>query len=176
MTLNDPVSGESAGDSIPASLDSAGDGVGDVAHGESVEALSDAAARLRESVQRVIVGKDEAIDLALGALLCRGHVLLEDVPGIGKTTLAKALADSLACDFKRIQFTPDLMPGDVLGVNILNMGSGEFDFKPGPIFSISIETTSPPCSVKSGGGMIPVPVRTVVPSGTGLWRCSQSAR
>lgn len=135
MTLNDPAGGESAADATPASLDGAGDGAGDLARGESVERLSDAAARLRESVQRVIVGKDEAIDLALVALLCRGHVLLEDVPGIGKTTMAKALAQSLACDFKRIQFTPDLMPGDVLGVNILNMQSGEFDFRPGPIFA-----------------------------------------
>ena len=135
MTLNEPASGESAADATPASLDGAGDGAGDLARGESVERLSDAAARLRESVQRVIVGKDEAIDLALVALLCRGHVLLEDVPGIGKTTMAKALAQSLACDFKRIQFTPDLMPGDVLGVNILNMQSGEFDFRPGPIFA-----------------------------------------
>lgn len=103
--------------------------------GNSIEWLSASAARLRESVQRVIVGKDEAIDLALVALLCRGHVLLEDVPGIGKTTMAKALASSLACDFKRIQFTPDLMPGDVLGVNILNMQTGVFDFRPGPIFA-----------------------------------------
>ena len=117
----------------PASPD--GDGVGDAARGESIEWLSEAAVRLRASVQRVIVGKDEAIDLALVALLCRGHVLLEDVPGIGKTTMAKALAESLACDFKRIQFTPDLMPGDVLGVNILNMQSGEFEFRPGPIFA-----------------------------------------
>ena len=135
MTINDPAGGESAADATPASLDSAGDGAGDLARGESIERLSDVAARLRESVQRVIVGKDEAINLALVALLCRGHVLLEDVPGIGKTTMAKALAQSLACDFKRIQFTPDLMPGDVLGVNILNMQSGEFDFRPGPIFA-----------------------------------------
>ena len=137
VPLIDPVSSESEGDAIPASPDGAGDGavVSDVARDESVERLRDVAARLRESVQRVIVGKDEAIDLALVALLCRGHVLLEDVPGIGKTTMAKSLAESLACDFKRIQFTPDLMPGDVLGVNILNMQTGEFDFRPGPIFT-----------------------------------------
>ncbi len=124
---NEPARNEPAVNTDPASADGAG--------GETAEWLSDAAARLRESVQRVIVGKDDAIDLALIALLCRGHVLLEDVPGIGKTTMAKALAESLACDFKRIQFTPDLMPGDVLGVNILNMQSGEFDFRPGPIFT-----------------------------------------
>ena len=72
------------------------------------------------NVQKVIVGKDEAINLALVALFCRGHILIEDVPGIGKTTLGKALAASLGCSFKRIQFTPDLMPGDVLGVNYFN--------------------------------------------------------
>ena len=93
------------------------------------------ATRLRDSVQRVIVGKDRAIDLAIIALLCRGHVLIEDVPGIGKTTMAKALAQSLGCTFKRIQFTPDLMPTDVLGVNFYNQKSGDFEYRPGPIFS-----------------------------------------
>ncbi|HBJ32973.1 MAG TPA: AAA family ATPase, partial [Dehalococcoidia bacterium] len=71
--------------------------------------------KIRHSVQRVIVGKDDVIDLAIIALLCKGHVLVEDVPGIGKTTMAKALAQSLGCTFNRIQFTPDLMPTDVLG-------------------------------------------------------------
>ena len=93
------------------------------------------AAALRERVQQVIVGKDEVIDLALIALLCRGHVLIEDVPGIGKTTLAKALAESLGCTFKRIQFTPDLVPADVIGVNFFNQKSSEFEFLPGPVFS-----------------------------------------
>ena len=93
------------------------------------------AARLRDSVQQVIVGKDKAIDLAIISLLCRGHVLVEDVPGIGKTTMAKALAQSLGCTFKRIQFTPDLMPTDVLGVNFYNQKSGDFEYRPGPIFS-----------------------------------------
>ena len=97
--------------------------------------LKELAGRMRENVQKVIVGKGEAIDLALVALLCRGHGLIEDVPGIGKTTLAKALAASLDCEFRRIQFTPDLMPGDVLGVNIFNMQSQEFEFRAGPIFS-----------------------------------------
>jgi MoxR-like ATPase len=90
---------------------------------------------IRESVQRVIVGKSETIDLAVLALLCRGHVLLEDVPGTGKTTLAKALAASLDCQFGRIQFTPDLVPADVLGVNFYNMSKSEFEFRPGPVFS-----------------------------------------
>ncbi|MCI0774854.1 MAG: MoxR family ATPase [Chloroflexi bacterium] len=93
------------------------------------------ATEIRESIQRVIVGKSEAIDLAVVALLCRGHVLLEDVPGTGKTTLAKALAASLDCQFGRIQFTPDLVPADVLGVNFYNMSKSEFEFRPGPVFS-----------------------------------------
>ena len=97
--------------------------------------LSEVAARIRENVQKVIVGKDEAINLTTVALLCRGHVLIEDVPGIGKTTMAKALAQSLGASFKRIQFTPDLMPTDVLGVNFFNQKSSEFEFRPGPIFS-----------------------------------------
>ncbi len=100
-----------------------------------VKQVSDLAGRIRDNVQRVIVGKGESIDLALVALLCRGHVLVEDVPGIGKTTLAKALAQSLGSTFKRIQFTPDLMPGDVLGVNFFNQKTSEFEFREGPIFS-----------------------------------------
>ena len=101
----------------------------------SVGQVRDLATRIRENVQKVIVGKDEAINLALVALLCRGHILVEDVPGIGKTTLSKALAQSLGCTFKRIQFTPDLMPGDVLGVNFFNQKTSEFEFRPGPVFS-----------------------------------------
>ena len=97
--------------------------------------VQEMATRIRESVQRVIVGKDEAINYAIIALLCRGHVLVEDVPGIGKTALSKALAQSLGCSFKRIQFTPDLMPTDVLGVNFYNQRTSDFEFRPGPIFS-----------------------------------------
>ena len=99
-----------------------------------VARVQEVATRLRESVQLVIVGKGEVIDLTIVALLCRGHILVEDVPGIGKTTLSKALAQSLGCTFKRIQFTPDLMPTDVLGVNFYNQKSGDFEFRPGPIF------------------------------------------
>ena len=102
---------------------------------ESVAVVHDLAKRVRENVQRIIVGKSDAIDLVVIALLCRGHALIEDVPGTGKTTLTKALASSLRCDFHRIQFTPDLVPADVLGVNFYNMNSGEFEFRPGPIFS-----------------------------------------
>ena len=100
-----------------------------------VDAVQDLASRVRRGVQQIIVGKDDVIDLAIVALLCRGHILVEDVPGIGKTTLAKALAQSLGCVFGRVQFTPDLMPIDVLGVNFYNQKSGDFEFRPGPIFS-----------------------------------------
>jgi MoxR-like ATPase len=91
--------------------------------------------KIRENVQRVIVGKDDVIDLALVGVLCEGHILLEDVPGIGKTTLARALAASLGCTFKRIQFTPDLLPSDVTGINWFNQKSQEFEFRPGPVIT-----------------------------------------
>lgn len=97
--------------------------------------IGDVAKRLRENIQTVIVGKDEPIQLALVAVLCEGHVLIEDVPGIGKTTLASALARSLGCSFKRIQFTPDLLPSDVTGLNWFNQKNQEFEFRPGPIMS-----------------------------------------
>ena len=100
-----------------------------------VDRVQEVAARIRGGVQQVIVGKGDVIDLAVIALLCRGHILMEDVPGVGKTTLAKALAQSLGCAFGRIQFTPDLMPIDVLGVNFFNQKSGDFEFRAGPIFS-----------------------------------------
>ena len=88
-----------------------------------------------DNVARVIVGKDDVIELCLVALLCEGHILLEDVPGIGKTTLAKALARSVGCTFKRIQFTPDLLPSDVTGVLYFNQKSQEFEFRPGPVMA-----------------------------------------
>ena len=100
-----------------------------------VDSIQGLASRVRRGVRQIVVGKDEVIDLAIVALLCRGHILVEDVPGIGKTTLAKALAQSLGCAFGRVQFTPDLMPIDVLGVNFYNQKSGDFEFRPGPIFS-----------------------------------------
>ena len=102
---------------------------------KTVSHVRDAASSIRENVQKVIVGKDQPINMALVALLCQGHVLLEDVPGTGKTTMAKALAQSLGCDFHRIQCTPDLMPSDVLGVNFYNQRSGDFEFREGPVFS-----------------------------------------
>jgi MoxR-like ATPase len=97
--------------------------------------IAETARKLRENIQKVIVGKDEAINLALTAVLCEGHILLEDVPGIGKTTLARALAVSLGCTFRRIQFTPDLLPSDVTGLNWFNQKKQEFEFRPGPIIS-----------------------------------------
>src|SRR4051794_7265351 len=87
------------------------------------------------NVERVIVGKREEVELALVALICQGHLLIEDVPGVGKTVLAKSLARSIGCNFKRIQFTPDLLPSDVTGVSIYNQKSGEFEFRPGPVIA-----------------------------------------
>jgi len=83
----------------------------------------------------VIVGKDEVIDLVLAAVLCEGHILFEDVPGIGKTTLARALAISLGCTFQRIQFTPDLLPSDVTGINWFNQKDQAFEYRPGPVMT-----------------------------------------
>ncbi|MCI0393313.1 MAG: MoxR family ATPase [Chloroflexi bacterium] len=97
--------------------------------------IAETAARLRENIQKVIVGKDEIIELTLIAILCEGHLLLEDVPGTGKTTLAKTIARSLHCTFQRIQFTPDLLPSDVTGIYYYNQKHQEFEFRPGPIFS-----------------------------------------
>ncbi|MGH2535475.1 MAG: AAA family ATPase [Thermomicrobiales bacterium] len=97
--------------------------------------IAEAAARIRANIQKVIVGKDAVINLALVAVLCEGHILIEDVPGIGKTTLAKTLAASLGLAFRRIQFTPDLLPSDVTGVNTFNQKRQEFEFRPGPIFA-----------------------------------------
>jgi MoxR-like ATPase len=97
--------------------------------------ISKLASRLRKNVQKVIVGKDQAIDIALAAVLCEGHILLEDVPGIGKTTLARALSVSLGCSFQRIQFTPDLLPSDVVGINWFNQKSQAFEYRPGPVMS-----------------------------------------
>jgi MoxR-like ATPase len=97
--------------------------------------LAETATRLRDNIQKVIIGKAEIIDLALIAMLCEGHLLLEDVPGTGKTTLAKTIAASLGCSFRRVQFTPDLLPSDVTGIYYFNQKSQEFEFRPGPIMS-----------------------------------------
>jgi MoxR-like ATPase len=91
------------------------------------------AERIIGNVEKVIIGKEAEVRLALVALLCQGHVLIEDVPGVGKTILARSLAVSAGCNFRRIQFTPDLLPSDVTGVSIYNQKAGDFEFRPGPI-------------------------------------------
>ena len=100
-----------------------------------METIVEFARTVHENVARVIVGKDDVVDLLLVALLAGGHVLLEDVPGTGKTTLARALAISLGLQFKRVQCTPDLLPNDISGVSVYHPPTGEFQFRPGPIFS-----------------------------------------
>jgi len=93
------------------------------------------AARIVDNIQQVFIGSAETIRLLLAAVLCEGHILLEDVPGTGKTTLARALAVSLGCSFQRIQFTPDLLPSDVTGLSWFNQKTSEFEFRPGPLMT-----------------------------------------
>ncbi len=105
---------------------------------ESADGVEDAGAlarRVAENVGEVIVGHDAEIEHILTAILGRGHVLLEDVPGVGKTMLARSIAASFDGSFKRVQFTPDLLPSDITGVNVYNQKTGEFDFRPGPVFA-----------------------------------------
>src|SRR5687768_13345779 len=100
-----------------------------------LDALQESTARIRDNIEQVIEGKTEVVDLALVVLLAEGHLLVEDVPGVGKTMLAKALARSIDCSVRRIQFTPDLLPSDVTGVSIYNQDSHDFEFKPGAVFA-----------------------------------------
>jgi MoxR-like ATPase len=102
---------------------------------EDVSLVQDLGKKLKANLNKVIIGKDKPIRLAIIAFLCQGHVLIEDVPGVGKTMLARSLARSLGYSFKRIQFTPDMLPSDVTGVSIYNQNSREFEFRPGPIIS-----------------------------------------
>jgi MoxR-like ATPase len=92
-------------------------------------------ARLREAVGQVVVGNEVALEQLLTALLCRGHALLEDVPGVGKTLLARSLAGALGCEFRRVQLTPDVLPSDITGSNVFNQRTAEFEFRPGPVFT-----------------------------------------
>jgi MoxR-like ATPase len=101
----------------------------------STQDVRAAARAVIENIEHVIVGKDEPVRLTLISVICRGHVLIEDVPGVGKTVLTKAVARSIGCTFKRIQFTPDLLPSDITGVSIFNQKTGEFEFHPGPLMS-----------------------------------------
>jgi MoxR-like ATPase len=102
---------------------------------QQVRQVQNAARLIRQNTGRVIVGKEAVVDQLMVALLCEGHILFEDVPGIGKTTLAKALARSLGCSFQRIQFTPDLLPSDITGITFYNQKNGEFEFRPGPLLA-----------------------------------------
>jgi len=95
--------------------------------------VQEIAQRVKDNIACVMVGKDDVVELLLTALFCEGHVLLEDVPGIGKTTLAKSLARSLGCSFQRIQFTPDLLPSDITGVSVFNQKTNDFEYRPGPL-------------------------------------------
>ena len=97
--------------------------------------VAESAAKIKSNIERVLVGKGGAIELTLAAILSGGHLLIEDVPGIGKTTLGRCLAESLGFRFKRIQFTPDLMPSDITGIHYYNQKSGDFEFRPGPIIA-----------------------------------------
>jgi MoxR-like ATPase len=106
-----------------------------IGRSEAVEDPRSVAERVVANVENVIVGKTEEIRLAVIALLCQGHALIEDVPGVGKTMLARSLARSSGCSFKRIQFTPDLLPSDVTGVSIYNQKTNEFEFRPGPVMA-----------------------------------------
>jgi MoxR-like ATPase len=100
-----------------------------------VKSVQESAERVVANVERVIVGKHLEVRMALVALLCEGHILIEDVPGVGKTMLAKAISRSIGCSFRRIQFTPDLLPSDVTGLSIFNQKTQEFEFRPGPIMA-----------------------------------------
>jgi MoxR-like ATPase len=101
----------------------------------SIETTADLAERIVENVEQVIVGNDDTVEHMVTTVLACGHLLLEDVPGVGKTMLARAVARSVDCSFKRVQFTPDLLPSDVTGANVFNQKSREFEFNPGPIFA-----------------------------------------
>src|SRR5436309_14920392 len=103
--------------------------------------MSDVAAlagKLISNIEKVIIGKRQPLTLALAAYLCEGHILLEDVPGVAKTMLARALARSVGCSFKRIQCTPDVLPSDITGVSVFNQKSTEFEFRPGPLFAQTV--------------------------------------
>jgi MoxR-like ATPase len=100
-----------------------------------MEVVTQFANRVISNVEKVIIGKHDVVELTLLALLCQGHILIEDVPGTGKTMLARSVARSIGCSFRRIQFTPDMLPSDVTGVSVFNQKNHEFEFRPGPVFA-----------------------------------------
>jgi MoxR-like ATPase len=108
--------------------------------GDSMNEISSRADRLIANIEKVILGKTDTVRLTVVGLLCQGHILIEDVPGTGKTMLAKSLARSIGCSFSRIQFTPDMLPSDVTGVSVFNQKTLEFEFRPGPILAQIILT------------------------------------
>src|SRR5437660_8515069 len=112
---------------------------------QSIQDLASAVQRVINNVEKVIVGKAESVAFSLIAVICNGHVLIEDVPGVGKTVLTKAIARSIGCSFKRIQFTPDLLPSDVTGVSIFNQKTGNFEFRAGPIMSQIVQIGRASC-------------------------------
>src|SRR5215204_7531577 len=120
-----------AGEEAAVAVQDAAGGVGAV----PVDVVGEAGGRIAANIERVIDGKPETVRLAIVVLLAEGHLLIEDVPGVGKTKLAKALARSIDCSVRRIQFTPDLLPSDVTGVSVYNQERGDFEFKPGAIFA-----------------------------------------
>ncbi|QAU13873.1 MoxR family ATPase [Halorubrum sp. BOL3-1] len=131
--MTDPGESGSVGTGPAESADGDADAArGTVGSAADVAALAD---RIATEVGGVIVGKREAVEHVLVTVLARGHLLVEDVPGVGKTTLAKSVARSIDGSFKRVQFTPDLLPSDVTGVNVFNRRTDEFDFQPGPVFA-----------------------------------------
>ncbi|HTY81295.1 MAG TPA: AAA family ATPase, partial [Dehalococcoidales bacterium] len=100
---------------------------------ENLNKARQLAEKIVDNVEKVMVGKPDAVQLAVIALISQGHLLIEDAPGVGKTMLARSLAKSIDCTFKRIQFTPDMLPGDVTGVTVYNQKLGDFEFHPGPL-------------------------------------------
>ena len=100
-----------------------------------IQSIQTFAQRLLENLEKVIVGKRQTLEQIVIGLLCQGHLLIEDVPGVGKTVLARSLARSIGCSFNRLQFTPDMLPSDVTGVSIFNQATRQFEFRPGPIMA-----------------------------------------